>query len=88
MAELSEPKHLELQALVTTDGIEDKYEVYCVVLSLMACRVQYNETGRQDYSTTNETGFMIFAMIVSPPSLICSHPLGLEFFIIILLGLL
>lgn len=79
MAELSEPRHKELLALFSQDPSHDKVEVYCIALSLMACRVEYNKTGRQDRSVTGDSHSTVFAMIVTPPSMNCCHRLGLGF---------
>lgn len=77
MAELSEPSHQELLASMSQSANQDKVEAHCVALSLMACRVNYTKTGRQDYSNTYDSHSTVFAMVVSMPSMSCSHRLGL-----------
>jgi len=79
VAELSGPRHKELLGFFSQDPTQNKVEVYCIALSLMACRVEYTEKGRQDRSTTQDSHSILFAMIVSPPSMSCSHRLGLGF---------
>jgi hypothetical protein len=79
MAELSDPRHQELLATFFQDSSQDKVEVYCIALSLMACRIEYNKTGRQDRSNTQDSHSTVFTMIVSPPWLNCSHRLGMGF---------
>ncbi|KAI1068571.1 hypothetical protein LB507_004269 [Fusarium sp. FIESC RH6] len=79
IAELSDPRHKELLGFFSRDPTQDKVEVYCIALSLMACRVEYTEKGRQDYSSTQESHSTVFTMIASPPLMNCSHRLGLGF---------
>ena len=79
MAELSDPRHEELLGFFPQDPSQGKVKVYCIALSLMVCRVEYTEKGRQGHSITQDSHSTVFTMIVPPPLMNCSHRLGLGF---------